>query len=156
MTRTDTRTATQHQAEELVFAIASVDGSTRVGRTRPDLEMAAVLSEYYALAADSLRSSQGRIVKVIGDGILVVFPVSQAREAVTALRRLQTSATALWSEVDPGCRAQVRVGVGTLATGPFGPPGDERFDVYGNALNQLFKASAAEFFITPELAAILK
>jgi len=123
MTRTETRSATQHQTEELVFAIAAVDGSTRVGRTRPDLEMAAVLSEYYALAAESLSSSQGRIIKVIGDGILVVFPVSRAREAVAALRRFQSSATALWSEIDPSCRAQVKVGVGTLATGPFGPPG---------------------------------
>jgi adenylate cyclase len=156
MTRAETGSATQHQTEELVFAIAAVDGSTRVGRTRPDLEMASVLSEYYALAAESLRSSQGRIVKVIGDGILMIFPVSRAREAVAALRRLQSSATALWSETDPSCRAQVKVGVGTLATGPFGPPGDERFDVYGNALNQLFKAPAAEFFVTPELAAILK
>ena len=156
MTRTDTKRAMQHQAEELVFAITSVDGSTRVGRTRPDLDMAAILSEYYALAAEGLRSSQGRIVKVIGDGILVVFPVSRAREAIAALRQFQFSATALWSEVDPGCRAQVKVGIGTLATGPFGPPGEERFDVYGNALNQLFKAPPADFFITPELAATLK
>ncbi|SRR6266576_1349911 len=156
MTRTDTRSATQHQTEEFVFAIASVDGSTRVGRSHQDLEMAAVLSEYYSLAAEGLRASQGRIVKVIGDGILVVFPVSQAREAVDALRRFQSSGNALWSEVDPGCRVQVKVGVGELATGPFGPPGDERFDVYGNALNQLFKAPAAEFFVTPELAEKLK
>jgi class 3 adenylate cyclase len=156
MTRTATKPATQHQTEELVFAIVSVDGSTRAGRTRPDLEMASVLSEYYALAAEGLRTSQGRIVKVIGDGILVVFPVSQARNAVAALRRFQSSATMLWSEVDPRCRAQVKVGVGTLATGPFGPPGDERFDVYGNALNQLFKAPAADFFVTPELSAVLK
>ncbi len=155
MTRTDTRTATQHQTEELVFAIASIDGSTRVARNRPDLEMASMLSEYYALAAETLRSSQGRIVKVIGDGILVIFPVSRAREALGALRQFQASATALWSEIDPACRAQVKVGVGTLATGPFGPPGDERFDVYGNALNQLFKAPADDFFITPELAAKL-
>ncbi len=156
MTRTDTTRATQHQTEELVFAIVSVDGSTRVGRVRPDLEMASVLSEYYALAAESLRSSQGGIVKVIGDGILVVFPVSRAREALAALRQFQSAATVLWSELDPSCRAQVKVGIGTLATGPFGPPGNERFDVYGNALNQLFKAPAAEFFITPELAALLK
>jgi len=118
--------------------------------------MASILSDYYALAAESLGSSEGRIIKVIGDGILVVFPVTRAQESVAALRGFQASATALWSEIDPSCRAQVKVGVGTLATGPFGPPGDERFDVYGNALNQLFKAPGAGFFITPELAAILK
>jgi len=141
--------------EDLVFAIVSVDGSTRVGRTRSDLEMASILSDYYALAAESLSSSEGRIIKVIGDGILVVFPVARAREAVAALRRFQALASVLWSEIDPSCQAQVKVGVGSLATGPFGPPGDERFDVYGSALNQLFKAPAAEFLVTPELAAMV-
>ena len=156
MTGTDFKTATQYQTDDLVFAITSIDGSTRAARTRPDLEMASVLSEYYALAAETLRSCQGRIIKVIGDGILVVFPLSHARDGVAALRRFQSSATALWAEVNTGCRAQVKVGVGSLATGPFGPPGDERFDVYGSALNQLFKAPAADFFITPALAAVLK
>jgi adenylate cyclase len=150
-----TPTATQHQTEELVFAIATVDGSTRAGRTHPDLEMAAVLSDYYGLAAETLSSSQGRIVKVIGDGILVVFPVQRAHDALAALHGFQSAATARWAEVDPGCRVQVKVGVGALATGPFGPPGDERFDVYGNALNQLFKAPAADFFITPELSTLV-
>ncbi|MGH7427675.1 MAG: adenylate/guanylate cyclase domain-containing protein [Candidatus Methylomirabilaceae bacterium] len=151
-----TRTAMQYQTEELVFAITTVDGSTRAARTRPDVEMASVLADYYALASDTLSSSQGRIVKVIGDGILLVFPIPLAREAVAALRRFQAAATTLWAEVDPGCRTQVKVGVGSLATGPFGPPGDERFDVYGSALNQLFKAPGADFVITPDLQGLLR
>jgi len=149
------QTVTQQRMEELVFAIVTIDGFTRAGRARPDVEMVAALSEYYDLAAQSLRSSEGRIVKVIGDGILVVFPLSRARDAVAALRGFQSSATALWSAIDVACRAQVKVGVGALVTGPLGPPGDERFDVYGNALNQLFKAPTAAFFITPELRALV-
>jgi len=33
-----------------------------------------------------------------------------------------------------------------------GPPGDERFDVFGTALNDLFKAPPGDFVMTPELA----
>jgi hypothetical protein len=37
-----------------------------------------------------------------------------------------------------------------------GPPGAERFDVYGTALNDLFKAPGGDFVITPALALLLE
>jgi hypothetical protein len=37
-----------------------------------------------------------------------------------------------------------------------GAPGDERFDVYGTALNDLFKAAPEDFVITPELVQRLR
>jgi len=147
-----TTTQSRLKLEELVFAITSVSAATAAGRAHDDLEMAAVLAEYYALVAEAVRPSEGRVVKVIGDGVLVVFPLQRAREAVAALRGLQSSANALWAEVDPRCRVQIKVGSGPVATGAMGPPGAERFDIYGTALNELFKLPAGDFVITPELA----
>ena len=151
------RTTTQSrlEVEELVFAITSVSAATAAGRGHDDLEMAAVLAEYYALVAEAVRPSEGRVVKVIGDGVLVVFPLHRASDAVQALRGVQSSANALWEAVDPRCRVQIRVGSGAVATGAMGPPGAERFDIYGTALNDLFKMPAGDFVITPELAARL-
>ena len=91
----------------------------------------------------------------MGDGVLVVFPLPRAKDAVDALRLLQSAATTLWSQFDARCRVQVRVGAGRLASGVMGPPGAERFDVYGTALNDLFKAPPGDFVIMPELAALL-
>jgi class 3 adenylate cyclase len=117
--------------------------------------MAALLSKYYALVATAVAPGGGRVVKVMGDGVLVVFPLTRAREAVDALRVVQSSGSALWSLLDARCRVVVKVGAGSLASGAMGPPGDERFDVYGTALNNLFKAPPGEFVVTPELATLL-
>lgn len=147
---------TQLGLEDLIFAITSVSAATAAGRGHDDLESAAVLSDYYALVAEAVSRSEGRVVKVIGDGVLIVFPIHRVKDAVETLRAVQSSATKLWSAFDTRCRVQVKVGAGRLAAGPMGPPGGERFDVYGTALNDLFKAPMGDFVITPELAQLLK
>jgi class 3 adenylate cyclase len=141
--------------EEFVFAITSVPGATAACVIHGDLETVSLLTEYYGLVADALGRSEGRIVKVIGDGVLIVFPLHRAREAVDGLRNLQSSATVLWSAFDARCRLQVKVGAGLLASGAMGPPGAEQFDVYGKALNDLFKAPSGDFVIMPDLDALL-
>jgi class 3 adenylate cyclase len=141
--------------EELVFAVTSVSGATAAGRDRGDLETATILAEYYGLVAATLGSCEGRVVKVLGDGVLVVFPIHRAEHAVGALRDLQASANALWSSFDARCRVQIKVGAGRLATGRMGPPGAERFDVYGTALNDLFRIAAGDFVIMPGLVLLL-
>jgi class 3 adenylate cyclase len=141
--------------DELVFAITSVEAATAAGRDHGDLEAAAVLSQYYALVAQTVEPIEGRVVKVMGDGVLVVFPLRRANEAVDVLRRLQSSATALWCAFDDRCRVQVRVGAGPLVSGAMGPPGAERFDVYGAALSDLFKTPPGDLVIMPEVAALL-
>lgn len=148
-------TQSRLEVEQLVFAITSVSAATAAGRAHDDLDMAAVLAEYYALIAEGVRASEGRVVKVIGDGVLVVFPLRKAKEAVQALRNLQPQANALWADVDPRCSVQIKVGSGRLATGAMGPPGAERFDIYGTALNDLFKMPAGDFVVTPGLTARL-
>ena len=157
MSRPNTTSATaQVGHERLVFALIQVAGSTAACRDHGDLKTVNVLSEYYALVAEAVAACSGQIVKVMGDGVLVTFPVHKAKEAVDALRGCQSAATALWSAFDARCRVQAKVGSGLIAAGPFGPPGAERFDIYGTALNELFKASSGEFVITGELAALLE
>ena len=155
MSRSSTMSA-QLDVQDLVFAITSVAAATAAARAHADLESAAVLSDYYALVADAVSSSEGRVVKVLGDGVLIVFPISRAKDAVNALRAVQSSATKLWLAFDPRCRVQVKVGAGSLAAGLMGPPGAERFDIYGTALNDLFKAPMGDFVTTPNVVRLLE
>ncbi len=143
------------EVSELVIAIVSVAGSTAACSRHGDKPTVDVLADYYSLAAEMVRDSDGRIIKVMGNGVIIAFPVSRARDAVVALRSLQQRGTNLWQRFDPRCRVQVEVGVGAVLIGPLGPPGEEREDLYGDALNQLFKLPAAEFLITPDLAQIV-
>lgn len=141
------------QSKELVFAIASVNGASAACTEHGNLAAAEQLNAWYKLVAEHIQDVDGQVVKVIGDGLILTFPATRASEAITALRTLQQRGTASWEKFDKRCRVQLKAGIGALVAGPFGPPGQERDDVYGEALNKLFKMPLADFAMTPELAA---
>ncbi|MDQ3135240.1 MAG: hypothetical protein M3Q76_10605 [Acidobacteriota bacterium] len=146
----------QLTAEHLVLALTCVPGSTAACAAHGDESTVAVLADYYALVAHAAASAGGRVIKVMGDASLVTFPGGCVREAVEAMRSLQASGTSLWRGFDDRCRVEVKVGAGAVVCGQFGPPGDERLDVYGDALNQLFKGAWGEFVLMPEVEALLQ
>jgi class 3 adenylate cyclase len=147
--------SSRYESSDLVFAIVSVAGATAACAARGDASTVETLARYYALVAGAVRHSEGRVVKVMGDGIVIVFPVSHASNAIEDLRSAQEPATHLWQLFDERCRVQVKVGIGSLISGLFGPPGQEREDVYGDALNQLFKLPAADFVVSPALRTVI-
>jgi class 3 adenylate cyclase len=144
------------QEESLILALFSVDGATAACATHGDRPTVAVLSAYYARVAAILAPADGQVIKVMGDGMLAVFPPANAKAAERRCRQAQAEETELWQAFDPRCRVRVKLGAGTVLRGRIGPPGAERVDVYGNALNQLYKAKGEEFLILPELAALLR
>ena len=144
------------RAEHLLLAMTTVDASTAACAAHGDARMFAVLSDYYALVAKATRPVGGHVIKVMGDGTLLTFPVDHVREAVDALRSLQSEASTLWRRFDERCHVKVKVGVGVVTCGMLGPPGEERFDIVGDALNQLFKAPWGDFQLMPEVAALLR
>ncbi|HKG94004.1 MAG TPA: hypothetical protein VKA84_18995, partial [Gemmatimonadaceae bacterium] len=146
--------------EHLVLALTQVAGASAACAERGDAATVETLADYYAVLAGAAADAGGRVIKVIGDGALLVFPRARARDAVDALRDAQGRGTARWQALDPRCRVLVKVGAGPVVHAPMGPPGEERDDVYGDALNRLFKAAvgerAGDFVLTPEAEALLR
>ena len=135
---------------DLVFAIAHVTAATKVTVEKGDLLTAQQVNAFYTLAAETVRAAGGKVIKALGSGMLLTFPPARAHDALSALRSMQKSGTDLWQRFDSRCRVQVSVGFGRVVTGPFGPAGEERDDIYGNALNQLFKMPLEDFAVSPE------
>lgn len=138
--------------EALAFALLSVAGATQAGAEHGDAAALAQLQAFYALCSDAISGARGRIIKALGDGMLASFPPEALREAADALRKLQQAGTAQWQAYDPRCRVQVRLGLGTVLAGTFGPPGRESYDIYGNALSQLFKMPPGDFVLSTSAA----
>jgi class 3 adenylate cyclase len=85
----------RYDSTELVFAILSVTGVTAACATHGDVPTVETLTRYYSLVADTIRAADGRVVKVIGDGVIASYPVSQPRAAVDNLRFVQERGTQL-------------------------------------------------------------
>jgi class 3 adenylate cyclase len=137
--------------ERLILAVPDVLGFTRACQTHDDLEVFVQLRKYYALVARAVEPAGGWVVKCIGDAVLVAFPAHERAAAVARLRALRDEASALWRGFDERCSVEVKMGIGEVAVGPLGAPGDERTDTIGAALNTLFRARAADYGVDGEL-----
>jgi adenylate cyclase len=100
-----------------------------------DLEVAAVMADYYELAGRLVRAAGGRIVKFMGDAVIAVFPSAKADEGVLALLDLKTAVDRFMDQQGWECRLTVSAHHGTVAAGLFGAGADERYDVLGKAVN---------------------
>jgi class 3 adenylate cyclase len=149
-------TNTEPHTEELILVVTRVIPSTQVCTALGDTRMFELLAQYYALVAREVATVDGRVIKVMGDATLLTFPAEHARTVVEGLRTLQTKANALWQQFDDRCRVQVKAGIGTVVAGMLGPPGEQRPDIIGSALNHLFKAPWGDFEVTAELTRLLE
>ena len=140
----------------LVLALVSVDGMLAACAAHGDFATLQVLSSYYMLVAAAFAAAGGRIVKVMGDGVLAAFPHDHAAQAVTVSRSVQATATAHWRIFDARCRVRVVLGAGPILSGRFGPPGQEIEDLFGHTLNQLFRAPTGEVVLLPSVEALLR
>lgn len=125
------------QETKLVLFSADLAGYARATAHMEALAVAAFLDEWYRQCGDAIRSRGGRIIKFMGDGCFATFPEDRCLDAVDAALALGRTTHAL--PVDVGTKLHL----GVVAAGDAGPDGDRRYDVFGSAVNHLFRMGGA-------------
>ena len=139
----------------MILAAADVAGFVKICKQKTDLEVFKMLDVYYKLVGDIVGNAGGVVIKTLGDEVLVVFPEEKGNEAVEALRELVAGAKSIWNEFGVECVLRAKAHIGNLVFGPIGP--DQRSDIIGNAVNQLFLMKySGDLFLSEEFKKILK
>ena len=112
-------------ATTVVFA--DLTGSTRVFEALGNEEATRAITALTQWIADVSREEGGRVVKTLGDGVLVLFP--SAEPAVEAVVRLQREHARRRSQRGAAARLQLQVGLAC------GEVVDVDGDCYGDAVN---------------------
>ena len=115
-----------------------------------DERIARFLQRFYVLAALLLEPAGCRIVKYTGDAGLAVFPSESAEDAIFALCDLADRAREIGREFGLDTYLNVNVHVGPVISGSFGPPGAERFDVIGKAVNVAARLGRRGVVLSPQ------
>lgn len=105
--------------------------SQRVG----DVELADGIDAYYEQVGASVQDAGGRVVKFVGDGVLIVFGEDQVDRGVEMLLALKEAVDRSMAERGWECRLIAKAHFGTAVAGPFGSAGDKRHDIIGKAVN---------------------
>ncbi len=122
---------------EMVLAVADVAGFTKACQGKSEVEVFATLDQFYGVVDKLVSAAGGTVVKFMGDSAFVVFPVGKAKEALAALQDLKSTTSDLWVGFGAACHLRVHAHVGRVASGPLGA--EQRFDVVGRAVNDLFR-----------------
>src|SRR5579859_485347 len=143
-------------SERLVLALTQVFGATAAIRAHGDQPTLDAAREANAVVRDAVDRVGGRVIKSLGGGLLLAFPVDRAREAVSALQAARAHANLVWRAFDSGCEMHVTATVGTVLVGDLGLVPDQTRDVWGLAVHELFKEKASGFVLLPDLKALLE
>ena len=118
--------------ETLTFVFTDLESSTRLWERFPDA-MSAAVERHDAILRDAVEAADGRVVKVLGDGLMAVFPSASdgTRACLEAQRALQAES---WGET-----GQLRVRMGLHA----GDAQPRAGDFYGPSVNRTARIMAA-------------
>ena len=122
-----------------VVLVCDLAGFMRAFDTRRDAEMADLLEAYYARVGAAVEEGGGRVVKLIGDAVLVVFAPDAGATAVEVATRLEREIGELALErgVDVALGADIHLG--EVLEGDLGWGELRRWDVVGRTVNRTFR-----------------
>ena len=110
-----------------------------------------MMSQFQTLVGEVVDGKGGRIVKFIGDSVLIVFPEDIARQAVKTLRVLKDRVDSWLSNQSLNCRIRVKAHLGPVVYGKLGPEAEKRFDVFGITVNETARLKGEDFTISKTL-----
>jgi class 3 adenylate cyclase len=109
-----------------------------------------VIDEFAELVGDIVGKAGGRVVKLIGDEVLIYFPEPKVDEGVRAIRDCKSAVDSWMAEKGWDSRLMVKAHFGEIASGPLGTKEDKRFDVMGETVNTCALMRSNGIAISPE------
>jgi adenylate cyclase len=132
---------------DAAILVADLRGFTRLGQELGEIATVELLNRYFDALGEAIVAHDGQILKFMGDGVLAVFPVTQAlardavcanahRAALRARENLKLLNAALAEEGKPPVDFGIGLHVGNVAFGNIGAGTRLDFTVIGRAVNQ--------------------
>ena len=124
---------TEPRKADLLICFSDIENFTAISKARPEpLELFELLSGFAREISGALEGSAGRIVKLIGDSALILFPAEAADAGMQLLLDLKPRLERYLAKQGAKARVLFQVHVGEVAVGPFG--GDGALDVIGDSV----------------------
>jgi class 3 adenylate cyclase len=100
-----------------------------------DVELADTIDAYYEQVGASVQAAGGRVVKFVGDGVLIAFAEDHVDRGVEMLLALKEAVDRSMAQRGWECRLIAKAHFGTAIAGPFGLAADKHHDVIGKTVN---------------------
>ncbi len=142
---------------KMLVVFADINGFVKFCSDKNPTEIFAFLSEFYLLSGKViLNSPNGKIVKFMGDSMLIVFEENFVKEGVESLKNLKAEIDNFLSKFGENFSLSVKAHFGEVACGEIGTETDRRVDVFGNTVNETALLPNGEFVLSKDLKRLIK
>ncbi len=139
-----------HPADlDFLVAFSDLTNFSRVSSALAAGEVFRLMDGYAEFAGGIVEGAGGRVVKVMGDALMIAFPAEEADAGVAGLMKLKEEGDAWMAERGHPCRHRIKAHVGPVHAGPMGPVSAKRFDLYGPTVNIAATVASRGFAMTP-------
>ncbi|PSJ52694.1 adenylate/guanylate cyclase domain-containing protein [Kumtagia ephedrae] len=133
-----------------VLWFSDLTGYTRLSEELPSEQMITLLNDYAEAVIGSVHDAGGDVLKLIGDGVLAIFPGPDLKEASMAAmaagralgQKLRNLAERRTAEGLPAANVHLGVHFGDVYYGNIGSPDRLDFTVVGSAVNEVSRIAA--------------
>ncbi|MEO6953021.1 MAG: adenylate/guanylate cyclase domain-containing protein [Polyangia bacterium] len=136
------------QEAEATIILADIRDFSALAQSRgATVELAITLSRFYEHVAAAIKQEGGRVIKLVGDGVLGAFigTADHRRRGIRALHALVGSVDAMNAPAKaadmPVVDYTVVLGTGRVLAGDLGADKLQGFDVIGATVNRIFRLS---------------
>jgi len=121
----------------LVVAFSDISNFAKIVNGMSNIETFAFLQKYRDLAEPIITKYEGKIIKQIGDALLIVFLESKAKDAKASFKELESSINTFLSDYTKTGKLNIGATIGKVAIGLLSP--SKTLDIAGKVVNEAAK-----------------
>ena len=137
----------------LIVAFSDISNFAKIVNGMSNIETFAFLQKYRDLSESIITKYEGKIIKQIGDALLIVFLESKAKDAVASFKELESSINTFLSDYSNTGKLNIGVTIGKVAIGLLAP--DNTLDVAGKVINEAAKLNRQGITLSKSLKEFL-
>jgi class 3 adenylate cyclase len=123
------------EQKKLLVVFCDLTNYARISRKLDETEIFMYLSNIYEIIGEIIEPSNGRIIKFIGDAVLITFEENDIDKGIIALKRLKTEIDSYNQKLKYESQLIIKAHFGQVAAGRSGTKNKKMYDLFGNVVN---------------------
>ncbi len=137
----------------LVVAFSDISNFAKIVNGMSNIETFTFMQKYRDLAESIIIKYDGKIIKQIGDALLIVFQESKAKDAVASFKEMESSINTFLSDYSKTGKLNIGATIGKVAIGLLAP--GNTLDVAGKVVNEAAKLIRQGIILSKTLKELL-
>jgi len=123
------------QQKNLLVAFSDLTNFAKISRKVDQTEIFEYLSKIYGIIGEIIESSNGQVIKFIGDAALITFEENDIDAGIITLRNLKTEIDSYNKKINYESQLIIKAHFGQVVSGMIGTKNKKSHDILGNTVN---------------------